>query len=162
MKKNNKINRILFRNSIKKNQELMQEITRKINMCDDYIGTLKGTAIENNASTLCKLFDLHKEIWNNGIRNKNIGPDRYGIFRTEDISTMKYSEVYLGNIFGLWTLPIPEWVDKTERYCYSSSVAQLSELEIVTKQYKDLLLSNIKDIKSNLMLEQYKMKKLGY
>lgn len=154
MKKNNKINRILFRNSIKKNYELMQEITRKINMCDDYIGTLRGIVVENNASTLCKLFDLHKEIWNNGIRNRNIGPDRYGIFRTEDISTMKYSEVYLGNIYGLWTLPLPEWVDKTE--------GNPSDLEIVTKQYKNLLLSNVEYIKDGFIKERNKMKMLGY
>ena len=56
------------------------------------------------------------------------------------------SEVYLGDIYGLWTFNIPDWNKEKDqtidlgdgklRTCYS----------IVMNQYKRLLVSNIKSI----------------
>ena len=62
--------------------------------------------------------------------NSAICPDKYGMFRTKDISTMDPSEVFLGDIEGLWTLSY--WLT-----C-SDAVA------IVTKQYYKQVLSGIK------------------
>ena len=44
-----------------------------------------------------------------GFKNENTRPCKYGFFRTEDIETMRPDEVYLGDIYGLWTNNIPFW-----------------------------------------------------
>lgn len=85
------------------------------------------------ANTLNDIFILHIKIWANGIRNKNIGPDEHGMFRTKDILTMNKEEVFLGNIWGLYTLPLPEWETRDE-----------SSRNLVIKQYRNHLISNLK------------------
>lgn len=73
---------------------------------------------------------LHKRIWRKGFRNANLGPDKYGMFRTKDINFMTINEVYIGGIYGLNTLTIArkeEPYDSTQT-CYA---------------YKRLLKSNI-------------------
>lgn len=42
--------------------------------------------------------------------NPAICPDKYGMFRTSDISTMDPSEVFLGDIYGLWTHSLNYWL----------------------------------------------------
>ena len=58
-------------------------------------------ALISNAQTLDELYILHIQIWEEGIRNKNIGPDQFGMFRTDDILKMTPDQVYLGNIHGI-------------------------------------------------------------
>jgi len=57
------------------------------------------------------------------------------MFRTEDIATMTHSEVFLGDMHGLWTLPLDKWVGTPEEY-------------IVTEQYRHHLISNVELLKS--------------
>lgn len=85
------------------------------------------------ANTLDEIFLLHIKIWANGIRNRNIGPDPYGMFRTDDILLMTKGEVYLGNIWGLNTGSILFWEQHPK------------ELPTVIKQYKNHLISNLKE-----------------
>ena len=66
--------------------------------------------------------------------NSAICPDKYGMFRTKDISTMDPSEVFLGDIEGLWTHSLSYWLT----CCDEAAVA------IVTKQYYKQVLSGIK------------------
>lgn len=89
------------------------------------------------AQTLDEIYLLHIKIWANGIRNRNIGPDQYGMFRTDDILLMNKSEVYLGNIWGLNTGSILFWEQHPE------------ELPTVIKQYKNHLISNLNAIKND-------------
>jgi hypothetical protein len=89
------------------------------------------------AKTLNDLFILHIQIWANNIRNMNLGPDMYGMFRTDDILRMKKSEVFLGNINGLWTLPITKWEEAGEETC-------------IVEQYRNHLISNLKAIQNDL------------
>lgn len=84
------------------------------------------------AETLDDVFVLHIKIWANGLRNPNFGPDSCGMFRTDDILLMDKTEVYLGNIWGLWTKPLPCWE------------GDLENRATVLKQYKNLLISNLK------------------
>lgn len=86
----------------------------------------------SRATRLQQVFEIHKEAWSKGFRNKNLGPCPYGMFRTDDIATMSPSEVFLGNIGGLWTFPLPEW-EKSDSESY----------EKVLEQYKHILHSNI-------------------
>lgn len=96
------------------------------------------------AESLRELFVLHIKIWANGIRHKNFGPDQYGMFRTKDILMMVPEEVYLGNIWGLNTKPLPFWETQTPE-----------NQELVIKQYKTILVSNMNILKGNLVKEIY-------
>ena len=81
------------------------------------------------------LFDLHKQMWAEGIRHANIGPNEFGIFRTDDIPTMKPSEVFLGNVYGLWTAPLNEWFGTKDEH-------------IIREQYRNHLSSNLEWLRS--------------
>ena len=85
------------------------------------------------AKSLRELFTLHIQLWASGIRHSNFGPDQYGIFRTQDILRMTPEEVFLGNTCGLVTHPMPFWETTTDE----------DSKQIVTSQYKRLLLSNL-------------------
>lgn len=87
------------------------------------------------AETLNDLYILHIKIWANNIRNKNIGPNEFGMFRTKDILTMNKEEVFLGNIWGLNTLTLPCWENHEE-----------SEKKLVITQYRNHLISNLKSM----------------
>lgn len=104
--------------------------------------------------TLRGLLELHKEIWNSGIRNKCLGPDKYGMFRTEDISSMDAAEVYLGDIYGLWTFPIPEW-EKEGEHKFGGNMwgidPDIPVVQIVVCQYRNLLVSNVRTIMNDAM-----------
>ena len=101
-------------------------------------------ALISNAQTLDELYILHIQIWEEGIRNKNIGPDQFGMFRTDDILKMTPDQVYLGNIHGLWTNNIPFWRE-----------APIKERFIVTNQYRQHLRRNLLSIKSHALLNKF-------
>lgn len=79
--------------------------------------------------------------------NQAICPDKYGMFRTKQIATMDSSEVFLGDIEGLWTHSLSYWLT----CCDEDAVA------IVTKQYYKQVLSGIKAEITEL---EYKMHSL--
>lgn len=86
------------------------------------------------AQTLTDIFILHIQLWANGIHNPNFGPNEYGMFRTRDILLMKKEEVFLGNIWGLFTKPLPYWENCPD------------ERPLIIEQYKNQLLSNLKEM----------------
>lgn len=86
------------------------------------------------AETLEEVFNLHKDMWTKGIQHQNFGPDPYGMFRTKDISSMTKDEVFLGNIYGLFTKPLSFWAETPDT----------KEYKIVLNQYKYHLISNLK------------------
>ena len=87
--------------------------------------------------SLYDLYEVHVRLWDAGIQHPNFGPNKFGMFRTDDISTMKPEEVYLGGVYGLWTKPLPEWDFQEDK-------------KLVIFQYKYLLLSNLKWMLENL------------
>lgn len=91
------------------------------------------------AQSLGELYILHIKIWANGIRCKNFGPNKYGMFRTEDILMMTPNDVYLGNICGLWTFNLPYWENSSEE-----------NQKIVINQYKNILVSNMIGIRDDI------------
>lgn len=84
------------------------EYKRKIREIDYYINRI------NEAETLLEMYFIHINMWRMGLRHENFSPFRYGIFRTEDISKMSPSDVYLGNSYTGCLKNIPEWL--TESY----------------------------------------------
>ena len=147
MKTNNFFNRIFYK-------ETLAEEKEKYNKCKSLVGYFPELDERIGASkTLEGVLDLHKKAWGLGYRNDNLAPCEYGMFRTRDISTMKPEEVFLGNVYGLWTFPIPKWEDqKSQMYDKDISV-----YDIVLNQYKRVLHSNIKAIyrEAKYLVEEY-------
>ena len=99
-----------------------------------------------NSKSLKDVFELHKKAWERGFRNENIGPCPYGMFRTSDILTMTPEQVYLGGIYGLFTLPLPKWEEnKDEVYGVNGFRVdpKTTIYDIVLTQYKNHLISNL-------------------
>lgn len=90
----------------------------------------------SSCDSLLDLLALHKDLWSNGFQNTNLAPDKYGMFRTKAIPSMTADEVYLGNIYGLWTFPISKWEE----------IKGGNNYLIVLSQYKHHLESNVKAI----------------
>ena len=92
------------------------------------------------AKTLEQLMEIHKFAWNVGFQSQELGPDMYGMFRTEDIHTMSPSEVFIGGKFGLNTHNIPYWTaHKSEEYSEKYSV-----YDVVMMIYRDFLWWNFR------------------
>ena len=91
---------------------------------------------------------FHKRIWRKGFRNANLGPDKYGMFRTKDINLMTINEVYIGGIYGLNTRTIAQWEDSKEEPYDSTQTCY----DIVLCAYKRLLKSNIIALADNAKL----------
>lgn len=147
MKQNNVFNRFFFK-------ETLEEEKEKYEKCKSLVGHFAELDERIGASkSLEGVLDLHKKAWGLGYQNDNLAPCEYGMFRTKDISTMKPEEVFLGNVYGLWTLPIPKWSDqKSQMYDKDISV-----YDIVLNQYKRILHSNVKAIykEAKTLVEEY-------
>ena len=105
-----------------------------------------------DCKSLLGLLAIHKDLWCSGFQNENLGPNEYGMFRTKDIATMLPEEVYLGNVFGLWTFTIPEWEEKGHQwfgYNYFGIPSTTTNYEVVLNQYKRLLKKNVESITSD-------------
>ena len=102
---------------------------QRYDLCTKYLSEI------SNAGSLMDLFDIHKRMWAEGLRHANIGPDEFGMFRTDDILMMKPSEVYLGNVYGLWTAPLNEWIGTKDEH-------------IIREQYRNHLSSNVDWLRS--------------
>ena len=111
--------------------------------------------IPDNSESLIKLFNAHQGMWRDGIRNKNIGPDPYGMFRTDDIEKMYPFQVYLGNIDGLFTNTL-EFFENEKDKVLARQKAEGKPLVLpdfystVYKQYRHHLASNIRDIRAHI------------
>lgn len=163
MRKNNLINRIFFKGEVRENmKDAKLQLTLSKNGAR-IINTIK------KCDSLEELLSIHKEAWIVGFQNENLGPDKYGMFRTENIPTMQPSEVFLGGIWGLWTYAIPFWEERKPQPYYNIdgrndfNINPKTRLyDIVLNQYKRLLISNIEYIwnKAEQLLVVYK--KAGY
>lgn len=102
---------------------------QRYDLCTRYLSEI------SKAESLMNLFNIHKQMWAEGLRHANIGPDEFGMFRTNDISSMKPSEVFLGNVYGLWTAPLNEWIGTKDEH-------------IIRNQYRNHLSSNVDWLRS--------------
>lgn len=97
------------------------------------LNKFKGELMSHH--TLEDTFKVHRQLgamhlaWNHAIC-----PDKYGMFRTSNIATMSTDEVFLGDIYGLWTHSLTYWLSSKNDEAVS----------IVTNQYYEQVLSGIK------------------
>ena len=67
------------------------------------------------ATTLPELMAIHKDVYkvlqgiDCPIQLEHLGPDMYGMFRTDTIASLNMDNCYLGGINGLWTFKAREW-----------------------------------------------------
>ena len=174
MKKNNLWNRLFHTKELKANEERKNLLEKIIKIAPDYIRQIGDVTYTEGdpdsvrvtgADSLVDVLSIHKEAWNDGFQNDNIGPCQYGMYRCETIPEMNPSQVFLGDIWGLWTKNIPFW----ERYKNEGKSGggypvyeYLTVYQIVLQQYKRQLSSNIRAIAENAKGELVKLKNLGY
>lgn len=126
--------RILNKRKAKKEEQIWKEKNQLFNKVDYFICKVKS------ANKLKDLHLLHTQIWANGIRCENFGPSEYGMFRTNDILMMSPEQIYLGNIWGLWTKPLTFW-----------ETCEIDDRKLVIEQYRNVLLSNLQEIKRKIL-----------
>ena len=96
------------------------------------LNKFKGELMSHH--TLEDTFKVHRQLgamhlaWNHAIC-----PDKYGMFRTSNIATMSTDEVFLGDIYGLWTHSLTYWLSSKNEDAVS----------IITDQYYQQVLSGI-------------------
>lgn len=92
-----------------------------------------GNELESHI-TLGDIFAIHRQLGAAGLAwNRAICPDKYGMFRTSDIANMTMDEVFLGDIYGLWTHTLSYWM-----YCKDEDA-----ISKVTNQYYQQVKSGI-------------------
>lgn len=57
----------------------------------------------------------------------------YGIFRANSLDDCRMSDIYLGNIYGLWTNPLNYWIKSSDK----------EAVGIVTIQFKEALINTL-------------------
>lgn len=96
------------------------------------LNKFKGELMSHH--TLEDTFKVHRQLgamhlaWNHAIC-----PDKYGMFRTSNIATMSTDEVFLGDIYGLWTHSLTYWLSSKNEDAVS----------VITDQYYHQVLSGI-------------------
>lgn len=145
MKKNNWWNRYFHKETLEKEQRKYRKLKKLLSVYPQYFDDIV------NSKSLLQLVDLHKQIWKAGFRNVNLGPCEWGMFRCEDINTMDPSNVYVGNIFGLFTHSIPEWEKFRDEIMGPNGFGIPRDTKIydlLLDHYKCVLKSNMNAIRS--------------
>lgn len=142
--KDNLYNRLFHCRQLRRQREKVWDARHVINAAYPFLGALE------NANDLHQVLEIHRDLWGSGFQNRNLGPDPYGMFRTKDILEMKPEEVYLGNIFGLNTLAIPEWEETREQPYGTNGFGidpETKTYSLVLDQYRNILTDNVKAIR---------------
>ena len=151
MRKNTLWNRIFHSKEVNANVELKEKLSKLIETAPRFLAEIGEVTYTDGdpdsgrvtgLTSLLDVLDFHKKIWKTGFQSKGICPDKFGYFRTETIENMRPEEVYLGDIYGLWTFSIPEWEKhKDEGKCGGaySIYEYLTVYQIVLRQYKGQL-----------------------
>lgn len=70
------------------------------------------------------------------LQRAHLGPDEYGMFRSDSIRELNQDNCYLGNICGLSTRPLRKWEESKSR--------DPEAYRTVLKQYRGMISSNAK------------------
>lgn len=133
-----------------------KELRDKYDLCSKWINRLNG--LKPSKNNLQDILAMHKELWKEGLHHKNFAGSDYGMFRTVDVAGMKLSDVFLGNINGLWTNSAADW----ESYRLKGDI-NAGEYDSLFNQYKNRLKGSIKDMRNNIYDQGYSRELLnGY
>jgi len=140
MRKVNLWNRLFHADELEEQEKQYQRLGIII---DTYPSLKKNLTV---AESLADLLAIHKQAWGFGYQNEPLGPCPHGMFRTEDILEMKPDEVFLGDIYGLWTFNIPEWEKNKDETMAGNGFGldpNIRCYDLVKQQYYRLLCFNI-------------------
>lgn len=172
--KNTTWNRLFHKKEVKANAELKTQSQKLIDEAPGFIERIgyvtfnendKDSARVTGLTSLLDVLNIHKEVWAAGFHNNGICPDKHGYFRTDDIETMTPDEVFLGDIYGLWTKNIPFWEqykDEGKTGGGFNIYEYLTVYQIILRQYKGQLTFNIKAIAKKAEEDVEKLSALGY
>ncbi len=140
MRRNNFWNRLFHRSEVDENQRQYELYRKQMETGQDFIVALE------NARDLRTLWRIHKDAYGTGFVHKNLGPDRYGMFRCSNILTMTPGQVFLGGIYGLSTCAIPFW-EQCRDEPFGANEFGIDENRslygMILDQYRHHLISNI-------------------
>lgn len=139
----NLFNRVFRKRKLREQRAKYDRICNMLQQAEEFDKALQ------KCNSLVKMLAIHKNMWDSGFKNANIGPCKDGAFRTKDILTMTPDEVFLGNIYGLWTYPIPEW-ENQRNALYGVNAYGINPgttvYNLILGQYRHLLRSNLEAI----------------
>lgn len=102
------------------------------------------------ATTLQSLINIHKKAWEIGYQSLGLAPCPWGMFRCKDISELTLDNLYLGDIWGLWTNSGKFWEEnKSETMAGNGFGIPEDKLvyDIIVGQYKNHLRTNFEIIR---------------
>lgn len=118
--------------------------------CQNLINCSYDIQVEiDGCQTLVELLHVHKDLWNKGFQNFNLGPCSWGMFRTKSIPNMHPSEVFLGGIWGLSTRNIPFWEAYSDEDMSGNGFGlddSTKIYDLIMNQYRRLLWLNVEDL----------------
>lgn len=153
----NIINKIFRSKQVTLQRKEYRQVSQSVGDAEDFLNAVR------KCDNLIRMLNLHKLIWQNGFHDKAIAPDKYGVFRTENITTMKPDEVFLGNIYGLWTFPIPDWENQRNALFGTNGFGinpGTTVYSVVLDQYRNLLIKGLNNViqQKKEWMEEYKKK----
>jgi hypothetical protein len=98
------------------------------------------------ASSLQELINVHKHAWEIGYNNSGISPCPWGMFRCNSIPELTLDNLYLGDIWGLWTNSGKFWEEHRDENIGTNSFGidpTKKIYDLIMEQYKFHLKSNI-------------------
>ena len=141
--RNNLWNRIFHSKALKEYQEWKK-------VAESIIGWNKQLNEDlQRAKSLQDLVNIHKHAWEIGYRGSNLGPCPWGMFRCESIPELSLDNLYLGDIWGLWTNTGRFWEQhRNETMAGNGYGIKEDKLvyELIMQQYRRHLRSNLNSI----------------
>lgn len=157
--RNNFFNQIFRSNSVLRCVQKAHNLERLWRHQDRHLEKL------NTINSLPELLKYHKYLWDEGYRCDATCPNRYGMFRTDDIMTMRPEDVYLGGIWGLSTNNIPFWENARDEMYGENGFCINPDMPIYTlilNQYKNMLRSAVLKVSSCSKMEHDLYVEYGY
>ena len=138
MRKKNLWNRLF------QSKELTEQ-EKRYHFCLEIVGFYGSVdTVLREAGTLPGLLEAHKFLWSKGYRNDNLGPDKCGMFRCESIEKMGVEDVFLGNIYGLFTKTLRYWDNCEDSMDLNGRSVRIKD--VIYNQYARHLRSNVDNI----------------
>ena len=141
--RNNLWNKIFHSKALKEYQEWKEKANAIIGWNKQLNEDLK------RAKTLQDLINVHKHAWDVGYRSSNLGPCPWGMFRCDCIPMLTLDNLYLGDIWGLWTNPGRFWEEHKNETMAGNGYGITPETKVydlIMQQYRSHLRSNINAI----------------
>ena len=150
--RNNLWNRIFHSKALKEYQKWKEKANSIIGWNKQLNEDLK------RATTLQELINVHKHAWNVGYRNSGLSPCSWGMFRCDVISELTLDNLYLGDIWGLWTNTGRFWEEHKDETMAGNGFGidpNKKVYDLIMQQYRQHLRSNINAIADNTAKELF-------